>query len=90
MALSVVGIAARMHHYPRQLSGGQEPGVAIARAVCHGSGILVADERPAILDKIQQREGSARTDGSINLASSTKPFSWFSRSSRAGPSAIRA
>src|SRR5207245_4644622 len=32
-ALSVVGLADRMHHYPRQLSGGQEQRVTIARAI---------------------------------------------------------
>jgi len=32
-ALSVVGLADRMNHYPRQLSGGQEQRVAIARAI---------------------------------------------------------
>src|SRR5690348_16757515 len=32
-ALSVVALAERMHHYPRQLSGGQEQRVAIARAI---------------------------------------------------------
>src|SRR5215203_2302514 len=33
VALSVVGLGERMHHYPRQLSGGQEQRVGIARAI---------------------------------------------------------
>ena len=37
-ALEVVGLADRMHHYPRQLSGGQEQRVAIARAIATRSG----------------------------------------------------
>ena len=32
-ALTLVGLADRMKHYPRQLSGGQEQRVAIARAI---------------------------------------------------------
>ncbi|HEX5413365.1 MAG TPA: ABC transporter ATP-binding protein [Terriglobia bacterium] len=65
-ALSIVALGERMHHFPRQLSGGQEQRVAIARAIVSDPTFLLCDEPTGDLDRRSADEIMALIEELVN------------------------
>ncbi|HTK05385.1 MAG TPA: cell division ATP-binding protein FtsE [Candidatus Eisenbacteria bacterium] len=55
-ALKIVGLTSKANRYPRQISGGEQQRVVIARSLVHRPKIIVADEPTGNLDSLNTRE----------------------------------
>ena len=88
IALNVVGLADRAKHYPRQLSGGQEQRVGIARAIVTDPTLLLG-RRAHRRSRPQVGRRDPRPAGHAQPRSTARRSSW-SPTTRAPPSAPRA
>jgi len=70
-ALGVVGLCDRMDHFPRQLSGGQEQRVTIARAIVSDPTFLLCDEPTGDLDRKSADEVMALVEQLVSQYSKT-------------------
>jgi putative ABC transport system ATP-binding protein len=82
-----VGLSGRGHHFPMQLSGGEQQRVAVARAFANSPRILFADEPTGNLDnatgqRIFDLLQSLNSDGGSTIVLVTHDFSLASRASR--------
>ena len=85
--LSELGLAARLHHFPSELSGGEQQRVAIARALVRDPKIIFADEPTGNLDSassqnVQEILFQLRRDLNIALVVVTHDQKFASRFSR--------